>query len=120
MRLVAVLLAAATLLPAQKQPFTVDALLQIGRISEPVLSPDGRTVAFTVERPDVQKNTRPKQIYVVPLDGTGTPLQITEEGTNQRPRWTPDSKRLVFTSTRTGASQVWSMNPDGSDPKQLT
>ena len=104
---------------AQKQPFTVDALLSIARISEAALSPDGRTVAFTVERPDVEKNTRPKQIYTVPVDG-GTPVQITRDGSNQRPRWTPDGKRLVFISSRSGSNQVWGMNPDGTDPKQIT
>ena len=104
---------------AQKQPFTVDALLSIARISEAALSPDGKTVAFTVERPDVAKNTRPKQIYTVPVDG-GTPVQITKDGNNQRPRWTPDGKRLVFISSRSGSNQVWSMNPDGADPKQIT
>lgn len=119
MRLILVLVAAASTLLAQKQPFTVDALLKIARISEPVLSPDGKTVAFTVERPDVEKNARPKQIYVVPVDG-GTPAEITKDGTNQRPRWAPDSKRIVFQSNRTGTQQIWSMNPDGSDPKQLT
>lgn len=120
MRIALVLLAAASLLPAQKQPFTIDALLQVARISEPVLSPDGKTVAFTVERPDVIKNTRPKQIYAIALDGTTAPVQITKEGSNQRPRWTPDSKRIVFVSSRTGINQVWSMYPDGSDPKQIT
>jgi dipeptidyl aminopeptidase/acylaminoacyl peptidase len=106
--------------PAQKQPFTVDALWRIARISEPQLSPDGQTLAFTVERPDVEKNTRPKQIYTVRVFG-GAPMQITSEGTtNQRPRWTPDGRRIVFLSNRSGSTQIWSMNPDGSDAKQIT
>ena len=104
---------------AQKQPFTVDALLSIARISEANLSPDGKTVAFTVERPDVEKNTRPKHIYTVAVDG-GAPVQITRDGNNQRPRWTPDGTRIVFISNRSGSNQVWSMNPDGTDPKQIT
>jgi dipeptidyl aminopeptidase/acylaminoacyl peptidase len=50
----------------------------------------------------------------------GTPVEITRDGNNQRPRWTPDGRRLVFISSRTGTTQVWGMNPDGSDPKQIT
>ncbi|HYO83830.1 MAG TPA: S9 family peptidase [Bryobacteraceae bacterium] len=119
MRLVLAFTIATCLLPAQKQPFTAEVMWQLQRISEPALSPDGALVAFTVERPDVDKNARPKQIYVVPLSG-GTPVPITKEGSNQRPRWTPDSKRIVFISNRTGTNQVWSMNPDGSDGKQIT
>lgn len=119
MRTVFALVFLSACLCAQKQPFTVDALLKIARISEPQLSPDGRTVAFTVERPDVEKNTRPKQIYTVAVEG-GTPVQITRDASNQRPRWTPDGKRIVFISSRTGTPQVWSMNPDGGDAKQIT
>ena len=119
MRHVLLLCTVAVSLVAQRQPFTVDALLRVARISEPQLSPDGRAVAFTVERPDVEKNTRPKQVYTVAVEG-GAPLQITTGSINQRPRWTPDSKRIVFISDRTGVNQVWSMNADGADAKQLT
>jgi dipeptidyl aminopeptidase/acylaminoacyl peptidase len=121
MRCIVVALAASTLIFAQaKQPFDVDAMLRLARISEPALSPDGRTVVFTVERPDITGNTKPKQIYAVAVTG-GLPIPITKDGTsNQRPRWTPDSRQIVFVSNRTGSSQVWSMKADGSDPKQLT
>lgn len=103
---------------AQK-PLTPEALLQIARISEPQLSPDGKTVAFTVARPNVDKNNSDRQIYTVPVDG-GTPVQVTKEGRNERPRWTPDGKRLIFVSTRDGASQIWGMNADGSEQTQIT
>src|SRR5580704_1594435 len=115
-----VLLAAAVSLAAQKAPFDVQALLKIARISEPQLSPDGKTVAFTVQTVDLDQNTKPKQIYVVPTDG-GTPRQITTQGTdNQRPQWTPDSKSIVFISNRNGSAQVWIMKADGSDARQVT
>jgi dipeptidyl aminopeptidase/acylaminoacyl peptidase len=118
--LVVALFVTALALAQQKQPLDVDALLKIARISEPALSPDGKTVAFTVERPDLASNKRPKQIYVAPID-SGVPVEITRDGTsNSRPRWTPDSKRIVFVSDRTGSSQVWGMNADGSDPRQVT
>jgi dipeptidyl aminopeptidase/acylaminoacyl peptidase len=119
MRLVAAALLASLCASAQKKPFDVDAMMRIARVSEPQLSPDGKMVAFTVERPDVAANTKPKQIYVTPIAG-GAPIAITTEGINQRPRWTRDSKRIVFISSRGGASQVWSMNPDGSDAKAIT
>ena len=104
----------------QKQPFTADAMMRILRISEPQLSPDGKLVALTVDRPEVDENKKPKQIYVVPLAG-GPAVAVTRDGTmNYRPRWTPDSQRIVFISNRSGSSQIWSMAADGSDPKQLT
>ena len=104
---------------AQKQPFTVEVMMKLARLSEPQLSPDAATVLFTVQTVDLENNTKPKQIYSVPLAG-GLPRAITSAGNNDRPRWMPDGKRVVFISTRTGSSQVWSMNPDGGEAKQLT
>src|SRR5690348_14455457 len=82
-------LAAASLAAplAAKDPFDVQALLRILRINEPQLSPDGKTVAFTVQTPNIDQNTKPNQVYVVPAGG-GVPRQITSQGTdNERPRW---------------------------------
>jgi len=88
-------LLSATLL-AQKQPFDLQALLKVARIEEPQLSPDGKTVAFTVQTVDIAQNTKPKQIYTVPLNG-GSPQQITMQGVdNERPEWSPDSKQIAF------------------------
>jgi dipeptidyl aminopeptidase/acylaminoacyl peptidase len=105
--------------PIVRKPFDVDAMMRIARVSEPQISPDGKLVAFTVERPDVEANTKPKQIYVVPVTG-GTPTALTTEGSNQRPRWTHDSKSIIFVSSRGGSSQIWSMKPDGSEQKAIT
>ena len=104
---------------AQQQPFSVEAMMKLARIGEPQLSPDASTVAFTVQTIDLDQNTKPKQIYTVPVSG-GTPKPITTAGDNDRPEWMPDGKRLAFVSTRSGSSQVWTMNPDGSAPKQIT
>jgi dipeptidyl aminopeptidase/acylaminoacyl peptidase len=105
---------------AQKAPFTFDAMMKIARIDDPQLSPDGKIVAFTVAAVDLPANTKPTQIYVVPVEA-GSPLKLTVEGnSNVRPRWSPDSKRIFFVSDRKDGSQIWSMNPDGSDQKQIT
>ncbi len=107
-------------LAAQKLPFDVHTLLRISRISEPQISPDGKLIAFTVQFVDLDQNTKPKQIYVVPVEG-GTPHPITTQGSvNERPRWLPDSQRIAFISNRSGTAQIWTMHPDGTEPKQIT
>jgi dipeptidyl aminopeptidase/acylaminoacyl peptidase len=120
LRTATVLLLVAASVPAQKAPFDVEAMLKIARISEPQLSPDSRTVAFTVQSVDLDQNTKPKQIYIVPTDG-GTPHPITSQGTdNERSQWAPDSKTIAYISNRSGSSQVWIMKADGSDARQVT
>jgi dipeptidyl aminopeptidase/acylaminoacyl peptidase len=105
---------------AQQAPFDVEALMKVQRIGDPQLSPDGRTVAFTVQSIDIPGNTRPSHIYAVPLAG-GPPRQLTKEGgRNERARWSPDSRQIAFISDRGGSAQIWLMGADGSAPRQLT
>ncbi len=119
-RYAGILLLACFPLCAQKQPFDARALLKLSRIGEPRLSPDGKLVAFTVQTVDVDQNTKPKQIYIVPIEG-GAPQQITTQGAqNERPRWMPDSQHLAFISNRSGSSKVWVMKADGTEPRQIT
>jgi dipeptidyl aminopeptidase/acylaminoacyl peptidase len=120
MRRFLLLLASAAMLFAQKRPFDVNALMELKRIGDPQISPDGRWVAFSVQSVDVAANKKPTQVWVVPLFG-GAPRQITNDGeANQRPRWSPDSRRIAYISDRGGSSQVWVMDPDGANARQVT
>jgi len=119
-RTASVLLLVAGGLAAQKRGFDVQAMMSISRIGEPQLSPDGKTVAFTVQTVDLDKDTKPKQIFVVPTAG-GIPRQITFQGTdNETPQWSNDSKSIAFISNRSGLTEIWIMRADGSDPRQVT
>ncbi len=123
--MVSAVLCASLVLPqrvlAQKQPLTVETLLKIARMSDPALSPDGKLIAFTVQTPDLGKNTKPGQIYVVSIDGIAPPRQLTHDGSlNERPRWSPDSRQIYFVSNRTGTQQVWVMDANGAYPRQIT
>jgi len=47
--------------------------------------------------------------------------QLTHsEGRNDNPSWAPDGVHLVFASTRSGKSQIYTMLGDGTQPRQLT
>ncbi len=113
------LLAAATLF-AQKQPFDARALLDLARVADPQVSPDGRLVAYSVQSVDVPNNRKITQIWVTPVAG-GPARQITQSvQDNERPRWSPDSRRIAFISDRAGSPQVWLMDPDGANARQVT
>jgi dipeptidyl aminopeptidase/acylaminoacyl peptidase len=105
---------------AQKKPFDSAAMMELKRMSDPQISPDGKWVTFTVQTVDVAANKKPSQIWMAPLAG-GTPRQITHDGeSNQRARWSPDSKRIAYISDRGGSSQIWLMDTDGGDARQAT
>ena len=53
--------------------------------------------------------------------GGGTPTRIAEGLPYEtQPRFSPDGKRIAFTSDRGGGDNIWMMNRDGSDKRQLT
>ena len=99
-----------------QQNFTIKDLLSISRVSDPQLSPDGRTVAYTVGTVDMAANRVVNQIYTVNVDGSG-PRQITsDKGSSSSPRWSPDGHRIAYVN----GGQIWTMKPDGGDREQVT
>jgi dipeptidyl aminopeptidase/acylaminoacyl peptidase len=105
---------------AQKAPFDAETLWKLARISDPQVSPDGRKVAFSVTQPDAAANKKSNHLYVVPIEG-GTPKEIGNIGdSNERPRWSPDAKKISFTSDKGGTSQIWLMDADGGNTRQIT
>jgi dipeptidyl aminopeptidase/acylaminoacyl peptidase len=96
--------------------FTINELIAVKRVGDPQLSPDGRTVAFTIGSVDKAANRTLTQIYTIPVEG-GTPKQITSgTSSSSSPRWSPDGKHIAYVS----GGQIWVMKPDGDDRKQIT
>ena len=74
------------------------------------VSHDGRTIAFDMLG----------DIYTMPIAG-GTPTRIAEGlAYEQQPRFSPDGRRIAFVSDRGGGDNIWVMNVDGSDKRQVT
>jgi TolB protein len=52
---------------------------------------------------------------------SGNPRRLTRSpGRDSHASWTPDGKKIVFGSARSGSQNIWIMNADGSDPWWLT
>jgi len=66
-------------------------------------------------------NSSDLEIYVMKVDGTGL-QQLTNEGNNGDPVWSPDGTRITFGSDREGGNKlnIFAMNADGSQLVQLT
>ncbi len=118
LRMIPIALALVTLAPAQAKPLTVETLWSMGRVSDPQVSPDGGSVAFTVMQPDMKKNGATRAIHLVPLSG-GPSRVLTSDGA--APRFSPDGAWLYFRSGRGGSSQVWRLPlAGGGEAMQVT
>lgn len=74
------------------------------------VAPDGRTIAFDMLG----------DIYTMPIEG-GTPTRIAEGlAYEHQPRFSPDGRRIAFVSDRAGGDNIWLMNRDGSDKRQIS
>ncbi|MEP7148654.1 MAG: S9 family peptidase [Acidobacteriota bacterium] len=96
--------------------FTIDNLVATKRVGDPQLSPDGRTVAFTVGTVNKTENRTLTQIYTISAEGTNLKQVTSGERSSSTPRWSPDGKRIAYTT----GGQIWTMEPDGDERKQIT
>ncbi len=102
---------------AQQNPaFSFSDLMKIRRVGDPQISPDGKTVAFTIGDVNMTANKTLTQIYTVSIDGSNL-RQITKgDKSNSSPRWSPDGTKIAFTT----GGQIWTMSPDGNNAAQIT
>jgi dipeptidyl aminopeptidase/acylaminoacyl peptidase len=107
--------------PTQPRPITVDDLFQIREVSDPQLSPDAQSVAYTVKTLLLKEDKSEERIWSVPTSG-GDAIPLTAEGvSSSHPRWSPDGKYLAFLSARNeGKTQVWLLNRSGGEAQRLT
>lgn len=100
--------------------FSIDALMALGRVSSPVVSPDGKSVLFGISYVDVEKNRSNNDLYVLDLDKT-EPKRITRtEKSEGNAVWIASGEKIAFTYPTDKGNQLWVMNADGSDRKQVT
>ena len=95
-------------------------LARIGDVSNPTSLAVARVgVAFAPEGRIVYEGND-GDIWIINRDG-GEQRQLTNNSfSDVHPRMSPDGRYIFFTSNRSGSSQVWRMNVDGTNQVQLT
>lgn len=84
-----------------------------GQCRDVTVSPDGTRLAYQRWETDVN-------IFRMKISG-GDPVRVTNgTQTDDSPIVSPDGKRVAFMSNRTGFWEVWGINPDGTDERQIT
>jgi len=85
----------------------------VGRSSEPALSPDGQQIAVT------QVASGGRDIRLIDVQRNVTMGFATTTDIERSPVWSPDGKRIAFTATRNGASDLYLKAASGTGTPQL-
>ena len=118
MSLALALLAPAPIVAQSRRPMTFQDFAALKAVSDPQLSPDGRTVLYAVRSTDVDANRRATTTYALPLGGAAGAARAFPDDTTHagEARWSPDGRRVAYTA----GGQLWIANADGGGRKQLT
>ncbi|HHG86412.1 MAG TPA: S9 family peptidase [Bacteroidetes bacterium] len=127
-----ILLLVLPFLPVSAQEtLSPELLWKIRRVSDPQVSPDGKSVLFGVSAYDLSLNKGNRDLYIVDLPSAngkgkstitaGRPRRLTQtDGGEYNARWRPDGQKIGFLRSTENGLQLFEMNADGSDEKIVT
>lgn len=102
--------APSTTSTAAKRPFTFEDMMKLRRVGAPVPSPDGKWVVFDAVDVSLEANTKVSHLWIVPAAGGEARRLNQTTNHEERPRFSPDGKRLIWTSKATDPPQIWMCN----------
>jgi dipeptidyl aminopeptidase/acylaminoacyl peptidase len=91
----------------QKHPFTFEDMMKLKRVGAPVPSPDGKWIVFDCEDVDLAANKKTSHLWIVPASGGESRRLNPTPNHEERPRFSPDGKRLIWSSKATDPTQIW-------------
>src|SRR5215468_5586438 len=100
--------------PTGKHLFTFEDMMKLKRVGAPAPSPDGKWVVFDCEDVDLAANTKISHLWIVPANGGESRRLNPTPNHEERPRFSPEGKRLIWTSKATDPTQIWMCDFDSN------
>ena len=98
--------------------YTPEIMWAMGRISCAIASSDAKKIAYNVTYYSVEENIGHSVIHVMDNDGNNDILLTLTAANESNPQWIKGDTKLAFLSDEGGKSEIWEMNPDGTERKK--
>jgi dipeptidyl aminopeptidase/acylaminoacyl peptidase len=127
----ALVLGMAIAAPTPAESISPRRLLEVTDLGNPIISPNGRSVAFRAEQASIERNTYDTTWYVQGLVGESPPHRVSDGGAPLREYvsglalpspavWSPDGKWIYYRARLNGRVSVWRAAADGSGARAVT
>ncbi|HEY1647354.1 MAG TPA: S9 family peptidase [Terracidiphilus sp.] len=108
-----------------KRPMTFEDMMQMKRLGDTAVSPDGKWLGYTVTNVDLAQNTKTAELWLQPIAGGAAQKLSTAQPGDSGIQFSPDNRRILFLSARAGNRQIWLADFDPTtgattNPKKLT
>lgn len=99
---------------------TPEVLWSFGRVGSFSVSPDGKQVVYDVTYFNIPENKSYRDLYLTSVSGESARRITDTPGKESDECWRPDGKKIAYLLAVNGEPQLWEMNPDGSEAKQIS
>lgn len=100
---------------------TPEILWKFGRVSDPQLNPDKSIIIYNITYYSLEQNKGYTHIYSIPSTGSDKATKITNgEYSCFNPRWINNGENIIYLSTESGKSEIWTISKDGSNKTKIS
>jgi dipeptidyl aminopeptidase/acylaminoacyl peptidase len=122
--LLAIALLASRPALGQTRPIELNDYAKIVSVSDPQISPDGKTIVFVVARPNLDQDRSDRELILIDIaTGAQHVLTYDRKGVGS-PRWSPSGDRLAFVATdgtaKDAKPQVFVLPMTGGEARKIT
>jgi dipeptidyl aminopeptidase/acylaminoacyl peptidase len=114
----------AASVPAQSRKIELSDLAKIASVSDPQISPDGKSIVFVVSRPNLEEDRSDRQLVLMDIATTTQHVLTYDRRGVGSPRWSPNGDRLAFVAVdgagKEAKPQVFVLSMTGGEARKIT
>ena len=100
--------------------YSVDVLEAFGRVTSPVVSPDGQKIIYSVSYESVEQNKSNNDLYLMNADGSDKKRLTRTPGSEGNAAWIDGGNKIAYIAAKDGVRQIWIMNADGTGARCIS